>query len=156
LVDKQEEGISPAGEHKKIQEYLVVKTPLNLALAQSGVFYLSHWYTLAFNLRNKLIAKKNSSQDKDDSDNEEEDYEPGSENKKSGKVLTDIEEEFIEAVGSLEKELVLATTMTPGRQKIEIMLIETLEKFGQITYHLQQKGGFQFPESPIDRGSKKR
>jgi len=144
----KEPTISPSEEHKNLQKYLMEETPLNVALAQSGVFYLSPAYRLCLNLYNELLEKK--AKQKDNTNNNQSEF--SDKETKDPNKLTDEEEEFLVSMKGLVTDLVLGTTMTPGRQKIETALIKTLEKFGSVNYHIQQRGGMTFPDDP----SKKR
>ena len=140
--------LSPSQEHENLQNFLMKNPPLPVAMTQAGIYNLSPMYRLAFNLANDLKKRKKSLASRDansrsrDSSKEK--------NKDNKKPLTEIEEEFITTIDMLEDDLILSTGLTPGKHKIQKMLIKMLEKSGTMNYHInQQKGGFQFPTSPI-------
>lgn len=157
--------ISPANEHEKLQDYLMVNTPLKLAIAQSAIYELSPWYRLAFNLRDglkeKYSPKKNiGKQKKDEKHKEFGNYKDNKQDEgtegKDRQGMTDLEKEFVRAVTMLEDDLILSTTMSPGRQKVEKILIKVLENSGSISYHIAEKGGgITYPKSPMDRGEER-
>ena len=151
----KEPTLSPSNEHKQLQTYLMEETPLNVAIAQSGIFYLSPAYRLALNLYNELLAKEAKQKDKSAPESQSEFSEGSDKKKEDPNKLTEIEEEFLLSMKGLVIDLVLSTTLTPGRQKIEKALIKTLEKFGSVNYHIQQRGGLGLPDDPMSRGNKK-
>jgi len=151
----KEPTLSPSNEHKQLQNYLMEETPLNVALSQSGVFYLSPAYRLSLNLYNELLEKQKNQKDKSRPESQSE-FSEGNENKViDPNQLTPEEEEFLLSMKGLVTDLVLSTTLTPGRQKIEKALIKTLEKFGSINYHIQSRAGLGLPDDPMSRGNKK-
>ncbi len=137
-MTKDQGKIRPSDEHIRLQTFLMDETPRNIALVQSGIVYFSNGFAIGFSLVEKLRAiikpylmKVNKNKSLEDIFKE----------MIKDEVIKPYHVKFLRAAEALEKYLIMATGMTPGRQSIQKALIKTLES-GKIFYTVSEKGGF--------------